>query len=252
VTGVLVEVAVDSLDGAGTAAQSGADRIELCAALHDGGLTPGPGLLELTVQGRLPIMAMARPRAGDFLYTPAEFATLLRDVAAIKAAGAKGVVTGVLGAGAGIDRERMREVLAVAAPLPVTFHRAFDLCPDAEAALRELIDLGVSRVLTSGQAASAPAGADLIARLVQLARGRIAVMAGAGVRPDNVAALVRATGVQEVHLSASTWTPSRMQWHRPGVAMGQGSREREHRVTDPAKVAAVVAALRTLTGNRTG
>jgi copper homeostasis protein len=252
VTRVLVEVAVDSLDGADAAAQGGADRIELCAALHDGGLTPGPGLLELALQRRLPVMAMARPRPGDFLYTAAEFATLLRDVAAIKAAGAAGVVSGVLRQDAGVDRERMREVLAMAAPLPVTFHRAFDLCPDAEAALQELIELGVSRVLTSGQAASAPLGSTLIARLVQRAQGRIAVVAGAGVRPDSVVALVRATGVGEVHLSASTWTPSRMRWHRPGIAMGQGARERENRATDPATVAAVVAALRPVTGNRTG
>lgn len=242
---VLVEVAVDALDGAATALQNGADRIELCAALSLGGLSPGPGLLELTLaQCRLPVMVMARPRPGDFLYTRSEFATLLRDVAAAKAAGAKGIVTGVLGADASIDRERMREVATLAAPLPVTCHRAFDLCPDPEAALTVLLELGVTRVLTSGQAETAAKGSACIARLVQLARGRIAVMAGAGVNADNVAALVRTTGVTEVHLSASTWTPSRMQWHRPDVAMGSAARERELRVTDPGAVAAVVRALR--------
>ena len=113
------------------------------------------------------------------------------------------------------------------------------------AALDELIGLRVARVLTSGQTGSAPEGAHLIAKLVQLARGQVVVMAGAGVRAGNVAALVRITGVREVHLSASSPTPSRMQWHRPGVAMGAGgSREGELRVTDPAAVAAVVAALR--------
>jgi copper homeostasis protein len=245
VSRVLVEVAVDSLDGAATAEQNGADRIELCAALSVGGLSPGPGLLELTLeQCRLPVMVMARPRPGDFFYTRSEFATLLRDVAAAKAAGAKGIVTGVLDASASLDRERLREVLALAAPLPVTCHRAFDLCPDPEAAFAVLLELGVARVLTSGQAATAPQGSACIARLVQLARDRIAVMAGAGVNGDNVAALVRTTGVLDVHLSASAWTASPMQWHRPEVAMGSAARERELRVTDPGAVAAVVRALR--------
>ena len=247
---VLVEVAVDSVAGARAAAAGGAQRLELCAALELGGLTPSIGLLEqVRAAVALPVFAMVRPRAGDFLYDAGEFAAMLRDVAALRSAGAAGIVSGVLRADGSIDGDRMRELKLATGAAAFTCHRAFDLCADAAAALEVLVDLGVPRVLTSGQAASAPAGASAIHALVQQARDRLMVMAGAGVRPDNVAALVAATGVREVHLSATRWRPSGMAFRRAGVPMGAaagagGGGEDVVRATDGDVVAQVVRAVR--------
>jgi copper homeostasis protein len=245
--GVAVEVAVDDRRGAVAAAAAGADRLELCQSLREGGLTPSSGLVA-TVRAAVtvPIVAMVRPRAGDFLYEPGEFATMLADVAHLRRSGVDGIVTGVLTAAGLVDRDRLRELLAAAAPLPVTFHRAVDLCADPEAALDTLLELGVERLLTSGQAAAAPLGAARIRSLVQRAAGRLTVIAGAGVRADNVRQLVAATGVREVHLSASTWLPSGMTFVRRDVAMGNSAPVDEYavRTTDGAQVARTIAALR--------
>ena len=145
---------------------------------------------------------MVRPRAGDFRYSTAEHAKMLVEIRRAKDAGARGIVTGALRPDGTIDEPRTRELIAAARPLPVTFHRAFDECGDAVKALETVIALGATRVLTSGGAATAPEGAATIAKLVQLAAGRIGILAGGGITGRNVAALVRATGVHEVHLSA--------------------------------------------------
>jgi copper homeostasis protein len=194
----------------------------------------------------LPIVVMIRPRSGDFLYTRTEFAAMLRDVAHLRRAGANGIVAGVLTAAGELDAARMRELIDAAHPLPVTCHRAFDLCADAMAALDALIALGIARVLTSGQAAAAPAGAAAIRSFVQHARSRLVVMAGAGVRDSNVRELVGATGVQEVLLSATAWTDSAMTFRRPGVPMGSSAPMEEYacRTTDGAAIGRVIANLR--------
>lgn len=244
---VVVEVAVESVAGAMAAARGGADRIELCQALGDGGLTPSLGLFEAVKAAvPLPVFALVRPRGGDFLYDDGEFAVMRRDVAHLRAAGADGIVTGVLTADGAIDRQRFAALLAAAGPLPVTCHRAFDLVADPDAAIDALCALGVARVLTSGQAAAAPDGAAAIRATVQRAAGRLTVIAGAGVTDGNVAELVRATGVREVHLSATAWTDSAMAFRRPGVPMATAARAHEYalRHTDPDRVARVVAALR--------
>jgi copper homeostasis protein len=243
---VTVEVAVDSVAGAKAAVAAGADRLELCASLHDGGLTPSAGLLDAVCTAvNVPVFVMVRPRRGDFLHDAAEFDTMRRDIRHAVARGAAGIVGGMLLADGHLDEARMRELIAAAQPLPFTCHRAFDLCADPVAALETLVTIGASRVLTSGQAESAPAGAVAIARHVAAARGRLAVMAGAGVRGDNVHALVAATGVREVHLSASVWSPSGMSFRRQGVPMGSDvPRDDVHRTTDGRLVAAVVHALR--------
>lgn len=244
---VLVEIAVESLTGAVTAAMAGAGRLELCASLLEGGLTPSAGLLA-AVKGsvRVPVFAMVRPRGGDFLYHEAEFDVMCRDVRAAKAGGADGIVTGALLADGRLDVARMKELRDLAAPLPVTCHRCIDVAADAAAVLDELLALGIPRVLTSGGASSAANGQQQIAALVLRAKGRIAVMAGAGVRADNVAAIVAATGVWEVHLSASTFRRSAMSFRRNGVAMGAAALPAEHtlRTTDAEMVARVVAAVR--------
>ena len=244
---VLVEVAVDSVAGARAAASAGADRLELCCGLLEGGLTPSMGLLaEVRAAVAIPVFAMVRPRGGDFLYDDEDFAVMRRDVAYLRAAGAAGLVTGLLTAAGELDAVRLAELQALAGPLPITCHRAFDLCRDPRQALAELIELGIPRVLSSGQAANAPAGRVLLRELVALAGPRLTVMAGAGVRPDNVAALVAATGCTEVHLSATSWRDSGMVFRRDGVPMGSGTPPGEYarRATDPGLVAAVVAAAR--------
>ena len=242
---VLIEVAVDSLAGAITAATAGADRIELCSSLGEGGLTPSRGLLEaVCAKVRLPVFAMVRPRRGDFLYDPTDFEVMLRDARQLGSAGAAGIVAGVLLANGEVDAVRTRELVDVTAPLPVTFHRAFDLCADPRAALEALVAAGVKRVLTSGQAKTALDGALNIAQYVVTAGDRLVVMAGAGVRGDNVREIVEKTGVGEVHLSASVWSASGMTFRRPGVPMGSAQAdEYAHRTTDGDAVAAVVRAI---------
>ncbi|MBL8755141.1 MAG: copper homeostasis protein CutC [Planctomycetes bacterium] len=248
---LVVEVAVDSVAGAKAAVAAGAHRLELCSALELGGLTPSLGLLEAVVASvprTVPVCAMLRPRAGDFLYDAGELTAMQRDAERFAAAGAGGLVAGVLRADGMLDRDRLQALRAAAPALPFTCHRAFDLCVDAFAALATLRELGCARVLTSGQAANAVAGAAAIATYVARAGAHLTVMAGAGVRAGNVAELVRTTGVREVHLSATAWLTSGMAFRRPGVPMGATPPADEYvwRTTDGAAVAAVVAALRSL------
>ncbi|MEY4675183.1 MAG: hypothetical protein RL148_2967 [Planctomycetota bacterium] len=244
---VVVEVAVDSVAGALAAEQAGAHRIELCAALELGGVTPGGGLLA-AVRDRvhIPVFVIVRPRCGDFLYDEGEFATMEHEVVHAREAGADGVVVGVLRKDGTLDVERMARLVSLARPMAVTCHRAFDMCVDQAAALEQLVALGVERVLTSGGQKTARQGAMQVAALVRQAAGRIAVMAGAGVRSDHVAELVRRTGVAEVHLSAAVLAPSAMAWRNPFVSMGGAAQpsEYEQRRTDGAEVARVVAAVR--------
>ena len=199
---ILIEACVESLPAAVAAAAGGADRIELCTNLAAGGTSPDAGTLAACLSRlTIPVFVMVRPRGGDFHYSAAERAGMVEEIWQVKAAGAQGIVTGALRPDATVDETLTRELIAAARPLPVTFHRAFDSCDDVEEALETLIALGVTRVLTSGGAATAPEGAPTIAKLVRLAAGRIGIIAGGGVNGDNVAALVRTTDVREVHLS---------------------------------------------------
>lgn len=245
--GTIVEVAVESVAGARSAAAAGANRLELCSSLGEGGLTPSLGLLAAVRDAvAVPVFAMVRPRPGDFLYDDAEFDVLRRDVRLLREAGAAGIVCGVLTADGRIDEEHLAELCRLSAPLPVTCHRAFDLAADPAQALDALVRAGVARVLTSGQARSAPEGAAAIASLVARAGQRLVVMAGAGVRDHNVSALVAKTGCTEVHLSATSWADSAMTFRRAGVPMAapMPADEYRRRATDGAMVARVVAALR--------
>jgi copper homeostasis protein len=200
---VLLEVAVASLDDALTAVVAGADRLELNSALELGGLTPSPALIEFVCPLGLPTIVMSRPRPGGFAYSPAEFDTLARDAAFALRHGAAGVAFGCLHPDHTIDRDRAAEIVRLAGGTQTVFHRAFDLTPDPLAALDTLIELGVTRVLTSGQAASAPLGAPLIRRLVEHAAGRIEILPGAGIRPENVALMLAQTAATQIHGSFS-------------------------------------------------
>ncbi|HKC40991.1 MAG TPA: copper homeostasis protein CutC [Gemmatimonadales bacterium] len=201
---ILVEACVESLEAAMAAARGGAQRIELCANLAAGGTSPDAATLAACLSGlAIPVFVMVRPRPGDFHYSAVEHAGMLYEIQRVKDAGAHGVVTGSLHRDGNVEERRTGELIAAAAPLPVTFHRAFDECPDAAQALERLINLGARRLLTSGGAATAPEGAAKIAELVRLAAGRIGILAGGGVNASNVAELVRISGVRAVHLSTT-------------------------------------------------
>lgn len=200
----LVEVAVDSVAAAEVATALGASRLELCQALESGGLTPSLGLIE-TVRAAVtvPVFVMIRPRAGDFVYSAAELEAMARDIAAAKDAGADGVVIGALDRTGAIDREATARLVERAAPLPVTFHRAFDVASRPLKALEHLIEAGVRRVLTSGGATTADQGRTAISRYVRRAGSDLTILAGGGVTGDHVVSLIEQTGVREVHLSGS-------------------------------------------------
>lgn len=197
-----LEICVDSPEGLAVAAGSSAERIELCAGLALGGLTPSPGLIGLAAGCRVPCHAMVRPVAGDFILRRDGFAAILDDIAAIGDAGLAGIVTGVLTADRELDRQAMSQIIARAGAMEVTLHRAFDLCYDPFAALDMAVDLGVTRILTSGGAPSAERGIARIADLCRYAAGRIQIMAGGGVNATNAAGLLDA-GVDSLHASCS-------------------------------------------------
>jgi copper homeostasis protein len=196
-----LEVCVDSPQGLETALAAGADRIELCAALALHGLTPSPGLMALGA-GRN-VWPIIRPRPGDFVFGAADVRAMRGDIDAARAAGLPGVVLGASRPNGELDADLLRELIDHAGGLGVALHRAFDLAPDPAAALETAIGLGFERVLSSGGAPTAIKGADRLAELVAQGGERIAIMAGSGLTAENVGALLRATGVHEVHASCS-------------------------------------------------
>jgi copper homeostasis protein CutC len=197
---VLFESCVDSLDAALASVAGGARRLELCAHLDVGGMTPDPGLVREVVEAvPVPVFTMVRPRAGAFAYGEAEVDTMVRDIRLMRAAGAHGLVFGALRADRTLDDAVMRRLLSRVRPLPVTCHKAFDETPDLLAALDTLVTLGVDRVLTSGGRPTAAEGTAMLAALVARGGEAITVVAGGRVRANTVAALLWQTGVREVH-----------------------------------------------------
>ncbi len=242
---VAVEVCVESLAGLRAARAAGARRVELCSGLDVGGLTPSRGLLEACLaEGGIEVVVLLRPRGGDFLYAPDELAVLERDLDAARAAGAAGVALGCLTPDGDVDAAATARLVARARPLPVTFHRAFDLVRAPERALETLVGLGLARVLSSGQAATAFEGRTALAALVREARGRLTVIAGGGVRAENARALVAASGVRELHLSGAVRRASAMRHRNAAVRLGRAGEEYERWETDEAAVRALVQALR--------
>lgn len=230
---LLVEACVDGVPSALAAEAGGAGRLELCSGLSEGGITPSVGLIEMVRERiRLPLFVLIRPRGGDFLYDAEEFEVMRRDVTTAGLLGADGVVLGVLQSNGMVDAERTAALIEAARPLDVTFHRAFDFTQDAEAALERLIALGVDRVLTSGQAARAVDGVATIAGLVRRAAGRIGIVAGGGIRPDNVKAVVQGSGVTEVHLRGSGAVQSGMEFRRAGIALNKPQETGEYAWTE--------------------
>jgi copper homeostasis protein len=201
----LLEIAVDTLDRALAAERGGAHRIELCRELSNGGLTPSVELMRLArEQVRLPIFAMIRPRAGDFAYSEADFAEMQRDVTVAAQTGMDGLVLGIIADGGRVDIERTRRLVELARPLPVTFHRAFDVTADLRKALEDVIRTGAARILTSGGATSAEAGVGCLTNLVETASTRIVVVPGGGITAMNVAHIAKTTGAREFHAGLSS------------------------------------------------
>jgi copper homeostasis protein len=213
---------VDGLPSALAAQAGGAGRLELCSGLSEGGVTPSAGLIEAVRERvQVPLFVLIRPRGGDFLYDAEEFEVMRRDVTTAGLLGADGVVLGVLQSNGTIDAERTAALIESARPLDVTFHRAFDFTRDADEALDRLIALGADRVLTGGQAAKAVDGIATLARLVQRAAGRIGIVAGGGIRPGNVKAVVQGTGVSEIHLRGGGARQSGMEFRREAIALNK-------------------------------
>jgi copper homeostasis protein len=197
-----LELCVDTLANAEIAARGGAHRIELCAGLADGGLTPSLGLLEQVVASvAIPVHCMIRPRGGNFCYSTGELRAMERDIQLAKSAGAAGVVLGVLTRAGTVDISAVRLLMDIARPMQVTFHRAFDATEDLDAALEDVIAAGADILLTSGGVERITDGVDTVARLVEHAGPRIEIMGGSGVRIQNAAALCEATGLSAIHAS---------------------------------------------------
>ena len=238
---MLIEVCAYSLESCLTAQRAGAGRIELCGGLAEGGTTPSAGLIQLARRHlTIPLYVMIRPRGGDFLYTETELAVMRADILLAKAAGADGLVLGVLRPDGTIDEDQTRMLIELAAPLPITFHRAFDMTRDPLEALEAVIRTGAVRILTSGHQQTALAGLSTFRRLTQATTKRIEIMAGAGVNAQNAKSLIEA-GVDALHLSGGRPEDSRMIFRQPSVSMASGLLgEYEYVEADAEKIRAVV------------
>ena len=243
---VLFEICVGSAQGAIAAQEGGARRVELCDNLIEGGTTPSTGAVQVARRHiDVGLNVIVRPRGGDFCYSGVEFETMVRDVETAAEGGADGIVIGILKPDGSVDVDRTGALIERIRPLPVSFHRAFDMTADPHRALDDLIALGVDRVLTSGQEISALEGIDLIVELIDRAAGRIVVMPGGGITERNVAKVVAGTGAREIHVAAGSSVSSRMTYRNPNAFMGGELRPPEfsHDVTDVNRVSAFIQAV---------
>lgn len=232
-----MEVCCYNLESTLNAATSGADRIELCSDRHQGGVTPSYGTMEVVrAQVQLPIFVMIRPRGGDFLYSKPELDSMIYDIQMAKELEMDGVVMGVLQNDGQVDTPLMKELIDIARPLEVTFHRAFDLTPDAQKSLQLLITLGVDRILTSGQHTSVFDGIATIKSLIRESEGKLTVMPGAGITEANVLQILQQTGAREFHVSASGVRKSSMEFRKDKVLMGDSDSEYTVDVADKTRI----------------
>ncbi|MVM33343.1 copper homeostasis protein CutC [Spirosoma sp. HMF4905] len=241
---MVIEVCAYSLDSCLTAQQAGAKRIELCGGLAEGGTTPSAGLIQLVRQHlTIPFYVMIRPRGGDFLYSKTELAVMKADILLAKTLGADGVVLGVLKADGSVNEAQTLELVELAKPLPVTFHRAFDMTRDPFEALEAVIRTGAVRILTSGQHQTVELGLAVLHQLTEKAAGRIEIMAGAGVNAQNTPKLIEA-GVHALHLSGGQKEDSGMIYRQPAVSMASSlPGEYEYIEASEEKIRAVVEQL---------
>ena len=244
--GRIIEICANSAQSCVEAEAGGAQRVELCAAIPEGGTTPSYGEIKMALQltSKIDINIIVRPRGGDFLYTEAEVEAMLYNIEMAKQLNVHGVVFGCLTKRGDIDVPLMRRLIEAAKPLSVTCHRAFDVCREPFTALEQLIESGCDRILTSGQQPDAVRGIPLLKELVIRARERIIIMPGCGVREDNIARIEAETGAKEFHTSARCIVYSRMEYRNESVPMGSGvvASEFETLQTDRRKVAACLSA----------
>lgn len=225
----MLEICIDRVSSAVAAAAGGADRVELCADLPEGGTTPSAGMIRgarAAFSGGL--MVIIRPRGHDFLFTEAEMEVMLHDIGVARDLGADGVVIGCLTADGRVDRQRCQRLIDAAGPLDITFHRAFDMTRDLGEALEDIIGLGIRRILSSGGQPDVPAGIPQLAALVEQASGRASIMPGGGVTEENLGEIVRATGVSEIHLSARAPVRGGMTFFNPYCYMGSCTKDDEY------------------------
>ncbi|MCF8372721.1 MAG: copper homeostasis protein CutC [Bacteroidales bacterium] len=240
---LLIEVCANSVESAIAAEKGGAKRVELCENLWEGGTTPSHASIEIARESiSIDLNVLIRPRGGDFLYSELEYEIICRDIFHAKRLGADGVVVGVLNPDGSIDIPRMEEIIDIAQPMSVTFHRAFDVLKDPFLSLEDLIFLGVDRILTSGQKNTAPEAIDLISELVKKANNRIIIMPGSGINLDNISELVMKTGASEFHSSCRSLRASQMQHRNPDVHISglPGILEQDYKTTDPEIVRAML------------
>jgi copper homeostasis protein len=233
-----LEICLDSLESCIAAERGGARRVELCADLAEDGITPSAGMIAVTRSSiRIRVHVMIRPRGGDFCYSDAEYEVMKRDVVFARDLGVDGVVFGILTPDGLVDEPRTRELVTLASPMVVTFHRAFDATKDPLRSLDALIASGVRRVLTSGQAPSAAKGIEVIRQLVTQGNGRIEVMAGVGISTENAREIRDKTGVRDIHVGSGATTSA-----HEGIPGGL-FRTGERRVVDADKVSRIVKTL---------
>ncbi|QDW24699.1 copper homeostasis protein CutC [Pedobacter sp. KBS0701] len=236
-----LEVCANSYQSALAAQNGGAKRVEFCDNLAEGGTTPSYGQLALAKKNlSIEIWPIIRPRGGDFLYSGTEFELMKEDIKICKSLNCEGIVIGILKADGTVDKERCAELIALAKPMEVAFHRAFDMSNDMDQALEDLISLNIKRVLTSGGASSAILGAEKLSRLVKKANGRITIMPGAGINENNIKNLIDQTGATQFHASAKEFVPSKMEFRNTETKMGSIDDEYRYELTSETKVKALV------------
>ncbi len=244
-----LEICVDSVESAINAQIAGADRVEFCDNLPEGGTTPGYGSV-VSARSNLDIglHVIIRPRGGDFLYTDLEYDIMRRDIEICGENGVDGIVIGLLRTGGNIDVERTAKLIEFAYPMSATFHRAFDMCSDPVQGLEDVIDTGCTRLLTSGLKNKAQDGIETIRQLAIQAGERIIIMPGGGIDETNVALIITATKVKEVHLTGRKTIDSEMIFRRQGIFMGgvTGIPEFARKVADPERIKSIVQILKTL------
>ncbi len=244
---LVVEICVDSVESAVVAEAAGAGRVELCSALAEGGVTPSAGLIE-SVRRNIGIAmhVLIRPRRGDFLYNDNELSVMRRDIELAGEAGADGIVTGMLLSDGTIDVGRTALLAEYAAPMSLTFHRAFDLCRNPTKGLEDVIAAGAARLLTSGQAKTAMTGAALIKTAIAATAGRLIIMPGGGIDEYNAAPLAVSTGAHEYHLSGRRERESMMTFRRKGIFMGDPRLQSEYllKSADQERIAEIIEILR--------
>jgi len=236
-----LEVCANGYESALNAQMGGAIRVELCDNLAEGGTTPSYGQISLSKKDlTIAIWPIIRPRGGDFLYSDLEFNLMKEDIKLCKSLNCEGIVIGLLKEDGSIDKARCTELIELAKPMPVAFHRAFDMTNDMEKALEDLIELGIVRVLSSGGASSAIEGAENLAKLIKQANGRITIMPGAGINESNIAKLISTTGATAFHASAKSQVASKMQFRNTITKMGSIDDEYQYELTSVERVKGLV------------